>query len=94
MGWIISCHSCPKSKEGGFFTESGEAVHTCVGKWLLEASSLHRNGSQPGAHEPFLVCYLYHYQSFQIGLKEVDVNRNCRVSQENFAIIDKLTFDG
>ena len=45
-GWALSCHWCPERKEGVSVMKCREAVHSCAGQWLLEAS-LHRNGSQP-----------------------------------------------
>lgn len=68
--------------------------HSDLGDWLLGASSLHRSGPQPAAHESVSACYLYHHQSFHRGLKEIDVNGNYRVKQENFVVIGKLIFYG
>lgn len=63
-------------------------------EWLLGSSSLHTSGSRPEAHQSVLACYLYHYQCFQIGLKEIDANGNYRVRQEDFAVIGTLIFYG
>lgn len=50
------------------------------------------SGPQPEAHH--IACYLYHYQSFQIGVKEMDANGNRRVRPEDFAATSTLIFYG
>lgn len=89
-GWTASCHCLPKSEEGTFCMQSRETFHSRAAEWLL--GEHHRRGSSPlGAPESFLECrYWDDHQSFQVGLRETDANRKCRVSHGDFVITGTL----
>lgn len=66
---------------------------THLGKWLAGVSSLHRNGSEHGAHKSFLVL-LISLLEFSNKFKAIPVDGNLGVSQENFACIAQWIFCG
>lgn len=79
----------PKVKRGHSVCKAGKHfIHV----QLSDFWEYHRRGSSPlGAPESFLECrYWDDHQSFQVGLRETDANRKCRVSHGNFVITGTL----